>query len=117
MGPAMASFERVRLKALQLPMVEEGDHRGGPAFKVGKKAFALWWAQGARTIMKLPKARQEFLFAVRPEVFQPCPVGVGVWSFVDLGAGEELHPSSRCIASAGDDLRLKAFALVCGLKG
>jgi len=80
----MASFERVRLKALQLPMVEEGDHRGGPAFKVGKKAFALWWAQGARTIMKLPKARQEFLFAVRPEVFQPCPVGVGVWSFVDL---------------------------------
>jgi hypothetical protein len=89
---AMADFEHLRLAALALPDVEEGAHRGGPAFRVGGKTFALWWAQGGRTILKLRPEHQRFLFEVRPEAFEPCQVGVGVWSFVDLEQleGEEL---------------------------
>ena len=81
----MSTFNYLRKQALQLPRVEEGVHRGGPAFRVGGKAFALWWAEGQRTIMKLPPSHQHFLFEVNPEAFQPCKVGVGTWSFVELG--------------------------------
>jgi hypothetical protein len=80
----MSTFDRVRWKALSLPRVEEGVHRGGPAFRLGGKTFALWWAEGARTIIKLRRDHQDFLFEVRPDAFQPCRVGVGVWSYVDL---------------------------------
>lgn len=80
----MAQFEDVRRAALGLPQVEEGLHRGGAAFRVGGKTFALWWVEGQRTIMKLDRTHQHFFFEVRPEVFQPCKVGTGVWSFVDL---------------------------------
>jgi hypothetical protein len=80
----MADFQHLRDVALRLPNVEEGLHRGGPAFRVAGKTFALWWAEGGRTIMKLAAAHQQLLFEVRPEIFQPCRVGVGTWSFVDL---------------------------------
>jgi hypothetical protein len=82
----MSSFDRLRRAALALPQVVEGDHFGGDAFLVGKKTFALWSVKEGRTIMKLPPHRQIFLFEVRPKVFQPCRVGVGTWSFVDLEA-------------------------------
>jgi hypothetical protein len=49
---------------------------------VGKKTFALHLR--GRTIMKLDKEHQHFLFEVRPETFQKCPVGAGVWSYVAL---------------------------------
>jgi hypothetical protein len=85
----MSDFDHLRRAALALPGVEEGEHRGGQAFRVRGRAFALWWAQGARTILKLDRNHQVFLFDVRPEVFEPCPVGTGVWSFVDLAALED----------------------------
>jgi hypothetical protein len=40
---------------------------------------------GDRTILKLDKTHQEFLFEVRPQVFRKCRVGTGYWSYVDLG--------------------------------
>ena len=80
----MADFQDLRDLALGLPNVDEGLHRGGPAFRVAGKTFALWWAEGRRTIMKLSAPHQQLLFEVRPETFEPCRVGVGTWSFVDL---------------------------------
>jgi hypothetical protein len=77
----MADFRQLRDMALRLPDVVEGVHRGGPAFRVSGKTFALWWAEGGRTIMKLSARHQPFLFEVRPEVFQPCRVGEA-WSTV-----------------------------------
>jgi hypothetical protein len=85
----MADFQHLRNSALLLPGVDEGLHRGGPASRVAGKTFALWWAEGGRTILKLPTAHQQVLFEVRPETFQPCRVGVGTWSFVDLSRVEE----------------------------
>ena len=49
---------------------------------MGKKSFALRW--NGRVILKLDKDHQHFLFEVRPETFQKCPVGTGVWSYVVL---------------------------------
>jgi hypothetical protein len=80
----MSSFRYLRQQALKLPQVEEGLHMGGPAFRVRGKMFALWWAEGERTILKLPRDFQVVLFDVRPGTFQPCRVGVGTWSYVDL---------------------------------
>jgi len=82
----VVKFDVLRQAALSLPEVEEGVHRGGPAFKCRGKTFALWWAEGERTIMKLDPYHQTFLFEVRPEIFAPCKVGMGVWSYVDLQA-------------------------------
>jgi hypothetical protein len=80
----MASFADLRGFALALPGADEGLHMGGPAFRVGGKTFALWWAKGGRTILKLDAGRQALRFEVRPETFEPCPVGRGTWSFVAL---------------------------------
>jgi hypothetical protein len=85
----MADFQHLRDVALRLPEVDEGLHRGGPAFRAVGKTFALWWAEGGRTIMKLTAPHQQFLFEVRPEIFQPCRVGVGTWSFVELSLVDE----------------------------
>jgi hypothetical protein len=80
----MAEFEQIRRASLRLPGVEEGAHFGGPEFRVGRRTFALWWAKTGRTIMKLDRAHQELLFEARADVFAPCRVGTGVWSFVDI---------------------------------
>lgn len=69
-----------------LPGAVETEVFGGPWFNVGKKAFVLYWAQGRRWIFKLPRPRQELLFEVRPEVFQPYRAGAMVWSYVDIEA-------------------------------
>jgi hypothetical protein len=82
----MASFDDLRKIALTLPGAYEDAHLGGPAFRVKGRKFALWWARGGRTIMKLSPPHQDLLFAVRPETFEPCPVGRVNWSFVDLQA-------------------------------
>ena len=79
----MASIEDLRRLALALPGAWETTYRGEPWFQVGKKSFALHWKD--RFILKLDKEHQHFLFEVRPQTFQPCPVGTGgVWSFVVL---------------------------------
>jgi hypothetical protein len=80
----MATFDDLRAIALTLKGVEEGLHMGGPAFRVRGRKFALWWAKGGRTILKLDPAHQDLLFEVRPETFEPCPVGRARWSFVAL---------------------------------
>ena len=49
---------------------------------MGKKSFAV--QSNDRFIFKLDKDHQHFLFEVRPQTFQPCRVGTGVWSFVTL---------------------------------
>ena len=49
---------------------------------MGKKSFAL--QVNGRTIMKLDRDHQEFLFEVRPEVFSKCRVATVYWSFVAL---------------------------------
>jgi hypothetical protein len=85
----MADFRQLRDVALSLPGVDEGVHRGGPAFRVAGRTFALWWAEGGRTIMKLSAPHRELLFEIRPDVFQPCRVGVGTWRFVDLAKVED----------------------------
>ncbi len=78
----MSGIEDLRRIALALPGAHEVAYRGEPWFNVGKKTFALRW--GGRVILKLDKAHQDFLFEVRPETFQPRPVGTGVWSYVEL---------------------------------
>jgi hypothetical protein len=85
----MASIEDLRRLALALPGAWETTYRGEPWFQVGKKSFALHWKD--RFILKLDKEHQHFLFEVRPQTFQPCPVGTGVWSYVvleDIDEGE-----------------------------
>jgi hypothetical protein len=49
---------------------------------VGRKTFALGW--DGRTILKLDKGHQQFLFEVRPETFQKFPMGPNYWSYVTL---------------------------------
>jgi hypothetical protein len=80
----MATFDDLRNIALTLPGTYEDAHRGGAAFRVGGKKFALYWAEGGRTIMKLSPGHQHFLFEVCPETFSPCRVGTVNWSFVEL---------------------------------
>lgn len=50
---------------------------------MGKKTFALRW-NGGRTILKLDKTHQDFLFEIRPETFQKCQVATAYWSYVAL---------------------------------
>jgi hypothetical protein len=54
---------------------------------VGSKTFALGW--GERTILKLDKGHQHFLFEVRPEAFQKFPMGPAYWSYVELDRIDE----------------------------
>ena len=65
-----------------MPGAEEITYKGTPWFNVGTKTFALGW--GERTIMKLDKGHQTFLFEVRPDTFQKFPMGPSFWSYVEL---------------------------------
>jgi hypothetical protein len=65
-----------------MPGAEEITYKGTPWFNVGTKTFALGW--GERTIMKLDKGHQTFLFEVRPQTFQKFPMGPSFWSYVEL---------------------------------
>jgi len=78
----MADFDDVRRIGLALPGAHEVIYRGEPWLNVGKKTFAL--RSGARCIMKLDRAHQEFLFEVRPDTFSKCPVATVFWSYVEL---------------------------------
>jgi len=86
---SMDKFQYLRDRAVRLPNVVEGVHRGGPFLSVAGKTFALWWGEGGRTIMKLAAAHQQLLFEVLPDVFQPCRAGMGTWSFVHPSQVEE----------------------------
>ncbi len=81
----MAALDDLRRFALELPGAYEDLHMGGPAFRVDGHKFGLWWVPDERAILKLDPAHQLMLFEVRPETFQPLRVGVGTWSYVELG--------------------------------
>ena len=87
-APPMPTVDDVRRLSLALPGAHEvtdaGDFPGAAWFNVGKKTFAL--VREGRVILKLDKAHQELLFESRPDVFQPCKVATGHWSYVDLQA-------------------------------
>jgi hypothetical protein len=55
-----------------------------PALRTNGKMFAMWWAPDKRAVMKLERGHQTMLFEVRPEIFSPCPVGTGLWSYVEV---------------------------------
>jgi len=82
----MATFADLRRLGLALPGVSAKLHmRDQPSLRVGGRMFALWWEPEKTTIMKLDREHQHMLFEVRPDVFAPCRVGTGVWSYVDVG--------------------------------
>lgn len=56
---------------------------------MGKKSFALQWND--RVVLKLDKVHQEFLFEVRPDTFQKCPVATVYWSYVALENLDEVE--------------------------
>jgi hypothetical protein len=78
----MATPADIRRAALALPQAHEVEDRHGTWFNVGNKTFVVRW--GDRWVFKLPKARQEFLFEVRPEIFTPFRAGAMLWSYVDI---------------------------------
>lgn len=82
----MATLVDIRRAALSLPEAVELNTDHGRWFNVGKKTFALYWARERRWIFKLPKARQDFLFEVRPQVFAPYRAGAMEWAYVDIAA-------------------------------
>lgn len=80
----MASPADIRRVALSLPQALEIEDGHGTWFNVGKKTFVLRRADDGRWIMKLPRARRDFLFEARPDVFSPYRAGALEWAFVDI---------------------------------
>ncbi|MBV9419529.1 MAG: MmcQ/YjbR family DNA-binding protein [Alphaproteobacteria bacterium] len=81
----------IRKMALALPGAFEVPDHVWPWFNVGKKTFALYHADSARWIFKLPMAQQMMLFDARPQTFSPMRAGKLLWSYVkvqDLDAEE-----------------------------
>ncbi len=77
----MARLADIRRFALALPGASETSY-GGARFGVGRKAFVHYWAKEDDYLFKLPRARQDILFEVRPEIFRPYRSGAMVWSWV-----------------------------------
>ena len=80
----MATLANIRRIALALPGAVELQDHGGNWFNVGKKTFVLYGFPSARWLFKLPMPRQELLFEVRPDVFQPYRASAMLWSYVDV---------------------------------
>ena len=81
----MATFAQLKRFGRTLPGVTEHLHmRDQPSLRANGKMFALWWKPENTTILKLDREHQHMLFEVRPDVFTPCKVGTGTWSYVDI---------------------------------
>ena len=66
----MVDLETARNLCLSLPSVEEYDHFGKPAYRVGKKILATLSLDDKRAVVKLSKAEQPDLCdRYRPAVF------------------------------------------------
>lgn len=66
----MVDLETARNLCLSLPLVEEYDHFGKPAYRVGKKIFATLWLDNKRAVVKLSKLKQpELCEEYYPAVF------------------------------------------------
>ena len=90
----MATFAALKRYGLTLPGVSEHLHmHDQPSLRARGKMFALWWEPENTAILKLDREHQHMLFEVRPEVFSPCSVGTGMWSYVDIAKldDKELH--------------------------
>lgn len=59
--------------------------RDQPSLRANDRMFALWWQPNRTAILKLEREHQQMLFEVSPEIFTPCKVGTGMWSYVDIG--------------------------------
>ena len=82
----MANYADLRRFGLALAGVSEHLHmRDQPSLRVGGKMFALWWAPDGTTVLRLDREHQHMLFEVRPDIFAPCKVGTGIWSYVAIG--------------------------------
>ncbi|MFL5297342.1 MAG: MmcQ/YjbR family DNA-binding protein [Phenylobacterium sp.] len=97
----MATWEDIRAVALTLPGVRETQSMGEPCFKFGRRGVVHLW--GKRALMKLDPGRQELLFEVRPDVFEPFTAGAMRWSLVEIEAleadeiGELVREAWRCV--------------------
>ncbi len=80
----MAGFSDIERFGLALPEVVLHPHMGQPSLRARGRMFALWSTQSRITIMKLEREHQIVLFDIRPDVFTPCKVGTGTWSYVDI---------------------------------
>lgn len=80
----MAGFSDIERFGLELPEVVLHPHLGQPSLRARGRMFALWWPPDAVAILKLEREHQRMLFEVRPDVFTPCKVGTGTWSYVEI---------------------------------
>jgi hypothetical protein len=81
-GQGIPTLDDLRRLSLALPGAHEVTYKGDPWFNVSKKTFAL--NVRGRTILKLERQHQEFLFEVRPDTFSKCPVATSYWSYVEI---------------------------------
>jgi hypothetical protein len=80
----VARFKDIERAGLALPGVVLHPHMGQPSLRANGRMFALWWEPDKTAILKLEREHQHMLFEVRPDVFAPCKVGTGTWSYVDV---------------------------------
>lgn len=67
--PAGVRFEDICALAAALPGVEVGTSYGTPALKVGGKAFARLWEDGATLVLKVPFDVRDHLLANAPTTY------------------------------------------------
>jgi hypothetical protein len=65
----LVTIDMVSRLARALPEVEEQDHWGHPAFRVGNRIFAVLWSQERIVILKLPADAQHALLSSDPYTF------------------------------------------------
>ncbi len=65
----MVTVDHVSRLARALPEVEEHDHWGHPAYRVGQRLFAVLWAKERIAILKLSTDQQHELLGIDPYTF------------------------------------------------
>jgi len=65
----LVTIDMVSRLARALPEVEEHDHWGHPAFRVGKQMFAVVWPKERIVILKLAPPEQSALLSSDPYTF------------------------------------------------
>jgi hypothetical protein len=80
----MATCAELKRFGLALPGAEFSLLMKQPTLRVNGKLFAMWWEPDKRAVMKLERGHQTMLFEVRAKIFSPCPVGTGLWSYVEV---------------------------------
>jgi hypothetical protein len=65
----LITIDQVSRWARALPEVEEQDHWGHPAYRVGERLFAVLWAKERIVILKLSTDQQHELLSIDPYTF------------------------------------------------